>query len=65
MTQIVQFSGKSYVPFLPMIDMNPSELSCVFFILLFVCREARLCQRTHVLTFDQPFFGKQFQLFGK
>lgn len=41
-----------------MIDMTPSDLSCVYSTLLFVCREARRYQRAHVMTFDQPLFWK-------
>lgn len=37
-----------------MIDMNPSDLSCVYSTLLFACREARRYQRT----FDQPLLWK-------
>lgn len=41
-----------------MIDMNPSDLSCVYSTLLFICRDARRYQRAHVMTFDQPLFWK-------
>lgn len=59
MTQRGQYPGKSSgFFFLPMIDMNPSDLSYVYSTLLFVCREARRYQRTPVLTFDQPLFWK-------
>lgn len=59
MTQRGQYPGESSVIFfLPMIYMNPSDLSCVYSTLLFVCREARRYQITPVLTFDQPLFWK-------
>lgn len=58
-TQRGQYPGKSSILFfLPMIDMNPSDLSCVYSTLLLVCREARHYQRAHVLTFDQSLFWK-------
>lgn len=62
--QIGQYPGKSS-GFLPMIDMNPSDLhvSSVYSTLLFVCRDARYYQRAHVMTFDQPLFWKAMTIF--
>lgn len=64
-TQRGQYPGKSSILFffLPMIDRNPSDLSCVYSTLLFVCREARRYQRPHVLIFDQPLFWKAMTIF--
>jgi hypothetical protein len=62
MTQQGEYPGKSSVHFLPMIDMNASDLSCVYSTLLFVCKEAGRYQRTPILTFDQPLFWKAMMI---
>ena len=48
------FPGRSSVIFLPVIDMNPSDLSCVLSTLQFVCQEAAHHSVTPILTVDQP-----------
>ena len=50
--------GQSSVYFLPMIDLNPSDMSCVYSTLRFVCAEARRHGVSPVLTFDQPLWWK-------
>nr|XP_054767556.1 uncharacterized protein LOC129274841 [Lytechinus pictus] len=50
--------GKASVMFLPMIDMNPSDPSCVYSTLRFVCAHAKRYDVTPVLTFDQPLWWK-------
>ena len=50
--------GKSSVTLLPMIDMDPSDMSCVFSTLKCVTEEARRHDVTSVLTFDQPLWWK-------
>ena len=45
---------KSSVTFLPMIDMDPSDMSCVYSTLVFVCHEASIHGVTPVVKFDQP-----------
>ena len=54
--------GKSSVTLLPMIDMNPSDMSCVYSTLKFVCSLANRHQITPVLTFDQPLWWKAQQI---
>ena len=49
---------KSTITFLPMIDLNPSDVNCIYTTLDFVCGEARKYSKTPVLTFDQPLFQK-------
>ena len=46
--------GKSSVMFLPMIDMNRSDVTCVYSTLKYVCEHARRHDVTPILTFNQP-----------
>ena len=41
-----------------MIDMDPSDMSCVYSTLVFVCDEASIHGVTPVVTFDQPLWRK-------
>ena len=50
--------GKASITFLPMIDMNPNDMSCVYSTLLFVATECKRHQVTPILTFDQPLWWK-------
>ena len=50
--------GKSFVTLLPKIDMDPSDMSCVYSTLKYVAEEARRHDVTPVLTFDQPLWWK-------
>ena len=50
--------GKSSIHFLPMIDLSPSDLNCVYSTLYFVCSQAKEQHFTPVLTFDQPLWWK-------
>lgn len=52
------YPGKSTVLFLPMIDMNASDMTCIFSTLHFVCKQAKSYGVTPVITFDQPLFWK-------
>ena len=55
--------GKSSVMFLPMIDMNPSDVTCVSSTLHFVSEHAK--QRgiaNAIVTFDQPLWLKAFNI---
>ena len=52
------FPGKSSVVFLPMIDMDPSDMTCIYSTLNFVSKEARRHNSNPVLTFDQPLYWK-------
>ena len=53
------YSGKSNVAFLPIIDLSPSHPSCIFTILEFVIDQAKsLNVETPVITFDQPLWIK-------
>ena len=50
--------GKSECFFLPLIDMSPSDLTCIYSTLCFVNKEAGKHGVTPVVTFDQPLFWK-------
>ena len=50
--------GQASTIFLPMIDMNPSDTTCIYSTLKFVCSHAKRYNVTPVLTFDQPLWWK-------
>ena len=56
------YPGKTSVVFLPMIDLNPSDPTCIFSTMQFVCDQALRYKFTPILTFDQPLFWKAFQI---
>ena len=51
-------SGKSSVLFLPMIDMNPGDKTCILSTLDYLCKLAS----KHIITFDQPLFWKASEI---
>lgn len=53
-----EYPGQSSVIFLPMIDMNSSDLSCIYSTLKFVCAEAMRHKVSSIITFDQPLWWK-------
>ena len=50
--------GQASVMFLPMIDMNPSNLTRIYSPLHFISEHARRYSVTPVITFDQPLWWK-------
>ncbi len=54
--------GKASVMFLPIIDMNPSDTTCIYSTLMFVSEHARRHGVTPILTFDQPLWWKAFMI---
>ena len=50
--------GKSSIVFMPMIDMNPTDMSCIYSTLLFVCEQAKAYEVKPIITFDQPLWYK-------
>ncbi len=54
--------GKAAVMFMPMIDMNPSDSTCIYSTLMFVSEHARRHEVTPIITFDQPFWWKAFMI---
>ncbi|CAG2249414.1 unnamed protein product [Mytilus edulis] len=55
-------TGVSDVTFLPMIDLNPSDMSCIYSTLMFVSKQASRQGRTPVITFDQPLYWKSIMI---
>ena len=53
-----EYPGQSDVVFLPMIDLNPSDPSCIYSTLKFVSSQAKKQNVTPILTFDQPLYWK-------
>lgn len=51
-------SGKSSISILPMIDLNPSDFTCIYSTLLYVAKEANTYGIPPILTFDQPLYWK-------
>ena len=45
-----------------MINLNPSDESCIYTTLHFVCKEAHKNKCTSILTFDQPLYWKALML---
>ncbi|XP_053373150.1 uncharacterized protein LOC123533634 [Mercenaria mercenaria] len=52
------YQSKSSITFMPMIDMSPSDDSCIYSTLHFVCDQSAKYGVTPILTFDQPLFQK-------
>ncbi|MCG8047094.1 MAG: hypothetical protein N0E48_15920, partial [Candidatus Thiodiazotropha endolucinida] len=57
-----EYPGQSSVTFLPMIDMNPSDMSCIFSTLNFICDHAKKYNQTPIVTFDQPLYWKALMI---
>ena len=57
------YPGKSKIMFLPIIDLSPTDPTCIYTTLEFVIDQAKsLNVRTPVLTFDQPFWLKATEI---
>ena len=53
-----EYCGQSSVTFLPMIDLDPNDPSCICSTLKFVSPQAGKYDVTPFLTFDQPLYWK-------
>ena len=53
-----EHKGKSTVMFMPMLDYNPTDISCVYSNLLVIADQAMKLNVTPVVTFDQPLYYK-------
>ena len=62
MVQKGDHPGPSSVTFLPMIDLNPSDMTCIYSTMQFVCKQAKDYKFTPVLTFDQPLWWKSMTI---
>ena len=56
------YPGKSSVLFLPMINMNPSDITCVYSTLKFIEDHAHRHDVTPIVTFDQPLWWKALMI---
>ncbi|VDI21274.1 Hypothetical predicted protein [Mytilus galloprovincialis] len=56
------YPGRSSVVFLPMIDMNPSDLTCINSTLNFIGKHAKAQHCVPILTFDQPLYWKAMNI---
>jgi len=54
--------GKSSVVFLPMIDINPSDTTCVYSTLRYIQDHASRHNVTPIITFDQPLWWKALMI---
>lgn len=54
--------GKSSVMFLPMIDMNPGDSTCIYSTLTYICDHAKRHNVTPIITFDQPLWWKALEI---
>ena len=55
-------SGQSSVLFLPIIDLDPGNMSCGHSTLKFICEHAARYNVTPIITFDQPLWWKSLQV---
>ena len=56
-----KYLGKSLVQFLPMIDMNPGDKTCILSTLDYLCSLSSKHMLT-IITFDQPLFWKMSEI---
>ena len=54
--------GKSSVMFLPMINMNPGDVTCVYSTLKYIQEHAHRHDVTPIVTFDQPLWWKALMI---
>ena len=62
MVQKGEHQGQCSVLYLTMIDMDPSDLSCVYSTLCYVSSHAKKHNVTPIVTFDQPLWWKALQI---
>ena len=56
------YPGKSSVHFLPMIDMDPTDMTCIYSTLSFISNQASHYKYTPIITFDQPLWWKSLKI---
>jgi len=59
------FPEKSSGVFLPMIDMNPGDMLCIYITLSFVSNHACGYEKPAIVTFDQRLYWKAVQLISR
>jgi len=57
--------GQSSVVFLPMIDMAPTDMTCILSTLEYFCKLASKYNAPPVVTFDQPLFWKASEIINQ
>ena len=55
---LLSFFLSSFLFVLPMLDLNPGDMSCVYSTLEFIASQAQKNNVTHIMTFDQPLYLK-------
>ena len=55
--------GISSILFLPIIDLDPGNMSCILSTLTYICDQAKCYCVDPVITFDQPLFWKAKVIF--
>lgn len=58
LVQVGSYPKKATVNFLPIIDMNPTDLTCINSTMHFICKDAAKYNAEVSLTFDQPLWWK-------
>ena len=57
------YPGKATISMLPIINLNPNDMTCIFSTLSFIVEQARLLHiTTPVITFDQPLWLKASEI---
>jgi hypothetical protein len=54
--------GKSSLLFLPMIDLSPSDPTCIYSTLTYVSKHAEKHNSIPIITFDQPLYWKALMI---
>ena len=62
MVQKGEYPGQCSVLYLPMIDMDPNDFSCIYSTLCYVSSHAKKYNVTPIVTFDQPLWWKALQI---
>lgn len=62
MAQHGEHPGKSTIVFLPMIDMDPTDVTCIHSCLTFLCQQALSNNAKPIVTFDQPLWWKAYKI---
>ena len=62
-TSAGEYPGKAIVTFLPILDLNPSDSTCIYSVLNFISSQANtLGIQTPILTFDQPLWLRAMEI---
>lgn len=55
-------SGKTSITILPIVNLDPSRLDCVYSTLVYLAKQAEKHQIAPVITFDQPLYWKAYMI---